>query len=367
MHAAIRPRFASGVALATAGIIAVTPVVATPQTTAAPAVTASTVLTAIENPFPLWEAINRQVISSFEELARDYLSRPAPILTQIARNQVQSASELAAIATEYIAALGTSLWETPEKLGTVIADLRAGDASAAVRQLTEMAQYPVTLSKWALGESFPILVRPIDRLIAVAAASPGALTMVVDAVMVAASTFIMAAVGTVDDAWHALKKQNVDGVINAVLTGAAVVPATALGLVAAPIQGWIQASRFLAKAVATTEGQPHDPVTPTLGLRKASLVTVDVVTESDAPAVEKVSAGEDSAAEEPAEEPVDEPAGDVRDDVTPADEVDEAKVDVADETEAADEAATETETEAGAAASEPAASTDAEGADSAES
>lgn len=52
MHAAIRPRLASGLALATAGIIAVTPVVATPQTTAAPAVAASTVLTAIDNPFP---------------------------------------------------------------------------------------------------------------------------------------------------------------------------------------------------------------------------------------------------------------------------------------------------------------------------
>lgn len=206
-----------------------------------------------------------------------------------------------------------------------------------------MARYPVTLSKWALGESFPILVRPIDRLIAVAAASPGALNMVVDAVMVAASTFVMAAVGTVDDAWHALKKQNVDGVINALLTGAAVVPATALGLVAAPIQGWIQASRFLAKAVATTEGQPHDPVTPTLGLREASSVTVDVTTAPNVPAIEKASVKTDPVTEDvTVDEQGADPVTAVETEVVPTDDTaaDDTAADntVADDT-AADESA----------------------------
>ncbi|BCI52964.1 hypothetical protein NIIDNTM18_22420 [Mycolicibacterium litorale] len=296
MYAAIRPRFATGLAVATAGIIAVSPLVAAPQVTAPSAVTAHTVLTAIDNPFPLWDAVNQELIASLQELAADFLSRPAPILTQIARNQVTSASELAAIATEYVSALGTAAWQAPERLNAVVADLLAGDVDGAVRELTDMARYPVTLTEWLAGESFPILVRPIDRLIAVAAASPGALNMMVDAVMVAASTFVMSAVGTVDDVWHALKKQDFDRAVNAVLTGAAIVPATAVGLAVAPIQGWIQASRFLARAVATTEGQHHDPVTPTLP--KASFVTLDVPAAEAAAAVESVRAVGEPAVEE---------------------------------------------------------------------
>ncbi|MGE2713675.1 hypothetical protein ACQI4L_06445 [Mycolicibacterium litorale] len=373
MYAAIRPRFATGMALATAGIIAVSPVVAAPgpigEVTAPATVAADTVLSAIDNPFPLWDAVNQELIASLQAIATDFLSRPAPILTQIARNQVTSASELAEIATEYVSALGTAAWEAPERLNTALADLLAGDVDGAVRELTNLVRYPVTLTEWLAGESFPILVRPIDRLIAVAAASPGALNMMVDAVMVATSTFIMSAVGTVDDVWHALKKQDVDRAINAVLTGAAIIPATAVGLAVAPIQGWIQASRFLARAVATTEGQHHDPVTPTLP--RASVVTLDVPASEDVKAVETVSAADesviedDTALEAPVEDAADGDtvAGDLAD--TAAEEVTAeetaAEEAAAGETAADDNTGDET-TDDGAAESDAAEAGDAEGA-----
>ncbi|MCV7279255.1 hypothetical protein H7J88_06300 [Mycolicibacterium flavescens] len=289
MHVLSRPKLATGIALAGAAAIAMSPVtvsqpdIAERVTAAAPAVQ----LTAIDNPFPLWEAITQQALGSLQALVEDYLSNPAPILTQIANNQTRSISELAGLGTTYVASLGTAAWNLPADALELLADLQAGNVNAALDKLVATVRYPAELTAWLAREAFPILVRPIDRAIGLFAALPAVISPMVDAIMTAASTYIMSVAGTVDDVWQGMKALDFDRTVNALLTGLAVIPATALGLAAAPLQGWIGASRMIAKVLADIDPPPGLPTGAPAGLPDpgASSLMLDVEPEDVEPDV----------------------------------------------------------------------------------
>ncbi|SEH91809.1 hypothetical protein SAMN04489835_5680 [Mycolicibacterium rutilum] len=289
MHAVSRPKFATGIALAGAAVIALSPVTV-PLPDAVERVTAaapSVQLTAIDNPFPLWEAITQQAVGGLQALVEEYLADPAPILTQIARNQAQSITELAFLGTTYVSSLGTSAWNLPADVLEILADLQAGNVNAAVQQLVATLRAPLDMTAWLAREAFPILVRPIDRLLGLATALPAVISPIVDAIMVAGSTYIMSVAGTADDVWRGIKALDFDRTVNALLTGLAVIPATALGLVAAPLQGWMGASAVIAKVLRDIDPPPGLPtVAPTaLPDPEAPSLSIDVPQQDSQPDV----------------------------------------------------------------------------------
>jgi hypothetical protein len=287
MNALIRPRLATGVALVGAAAIAMSPVVVSPSdtvdrlTVAAPQIQ----LNAIDNPFPLWEAITQQALGSLQQLVNEYLADPVPVLRQIAANQTESLTELAMLATTYVASLGTAIWNTPADVLEILGDLQAGNGGAALEKLAATLMTPINLTAKLGADAFPILVRPIDRLLGLGTAIPAVISPIVDAIMIGASTFIMSVAGTADDVWHNVKKLDVDGAINALLTGLAVIPATALGLVAAPLQGLIEASHVIASVLRSIDPPPGLPTSTASQVpdEDAPTVTVDVVDEDPAP------------------------------------------------------------------------------------
>ncbi|MGV0853447.1 hypothetical protein, partial [Mycolicibacterium phlei] len=283
MTAVSRPKFTTGIALAGAAAIAMTPVaVKAPDivervTAAAPAVQ----LTAIDNPFPLWEAITQQALGSLQELVNEYIADPVPVLRQIAENQTESLTELAMLATTYVASLGTAVWNTPADVLEILADLQAGNGGAALEKLAATLMTPIDLTAQLGADAFPILVRPIDRLLGLGTAIPAVISPIVDAIMIGASTFIMSVAGTADDVWRAAKVLDVDGAVNALLTGLAVIPATTLGLIAAPFQGWLEASHVIAKVLRDIDPPPGLPTVAATSVPDvdAPSLTLDVVQE----------------------------------------------------------------------------------------
>src|SRR5262245_23394037 len=121
MEVASRSHFATGIALVGAGVIAVSPVVPKPDAhlPALPAahVSAPVELTALESPLQLITELVQQSVNNVIALGGRVISDPAPILTQILKNQVTNAGDLATDLQTFIANSATAITQdVPQQL-----------------------------------------------------------------------------------------------------------------------------------------------------------------------------------------------------------------------------------------------------------
>lgn len=109
MQDAVRSYFTAGVALAGAGVIAVSPIAPTPADIHLPAVNASSAsvaLSALTNPLDAWAQTLAAAGANLQSLGEQLVANPAPILQTVVGNQIGNATVIANTLQAYGSALG---------------------------------------------------------------------------------------------------------------------------------------------------------------------------------------------------------------------------------------------------------------------
>ncbi|WP_454791160.1 hypothetical protein [Mycolicibacterium lutetiense] len=159
MHVNVRSHLTAGVALAGAGIIAVTPV--TPVTPAlrdiqVPAVhTADVQLAALLNPFEVFAPIVEQTMANSQVIGQKIFENPMPILQALVLNQLDSAGTLAGLGTDVAQALAAVTLSVPGNLQTAIGQLQAGNIDQALR----------TIENGFISPFIPLVMADLPKLV----------------------------------------------------------------------------------------------------------------------------------------------------------------------------------------------------------
>ncbi|MFS0898584.1 hypothetical protein [Mycolicibacterium litorale] len=144
MQAAVRSYVTAGVALAGVGAIALSPVAPMPDVEV-PAISSSPAveLNALVNPIEVFAPVFEKAFEDVGGLGQRVFADPAPILQQIVANQIASAQTLGEIAGVFGESFRTALAEAPGRLGTAVEQLSAGEITAALNTLFDLAISPV--------------------------------------------------------------------------------------------------------------------------------------------------------------------------------------------------------------------------------
>ncbi|MED5816132.1 hypothetical protein VST63_27555 [Mycolicibacterium sp. 050232] len=138
MQDAARPYLAAGVALLGAGAIALSPVAPPMPDVTVPAIsTAAVNLSATTDPIQAYTDLFTNVFTNVQARIGDELADPAPVLQQIAANQIGSLTDIATALQEAGAALSKSLdasnpYGLPAKFQEAFQGLLAGDIEGGV-------------------------------------------------------------------------------------------------------------------------------------------------------------------------------------------------------------------------------------------
>jgi hypothetical protein len=252
MHAAVRPHAATGAALLAASAIAVSPM-APPlpqaQATIQHAVSSAGVqLSALENPLVVFGDILGETLNNVGTVAGTVLADPAPILGQVATNQLGSAKAVANILGELTTATGSTLGMIPEQLQTAIGQLQAGQLTDALNTIVgiplQLLIGPV-LSTNVLADVQALVRQPVANLLQVIDAAPNALLFVtapdgtleagVGLAAVAAISNVVNAVGNgAQNFVGAVETRNLENVANSITDGVAGVTKASLDGLFAP-------------------------------------------------------------------------------------------------------------------------------------
>lgn len=140
MQTAVRSYLTAGVALAGAGVIAVSPIAPTPTDVQLPAIHASSAavtLNALANPLDAWTQTLTKAGTNLQALGEQLLSSPAPILQTVISNQIGNAAVVENAIKTYGDLLGSTLQDLPAALQAA-SDLAAqGHITDAMDGLTQ--------------------------------------------------------------------------------------------------------------------------------------------------------------------------------------------------------------------------------------
>jgi hypothetical protein len=145
MQLAVRSYLAAGVAFAGVGALVVSPVAPPmPDIKVLPAHSSAAVeLSALVNPFAEYAEAFSAAFQNLQAIGVQIGQDPAPILSQIVKNQLSSAVGVGI----FVQAFGNSLFgafaETPQELHTALGQFAAGDVTAALNTLLNTALGPV--------------------------------------------------------------------------------------------------------------------------------------------------------------------------------------------------------------------------------
>ncbi|MEV0670549.1 hypothetical protein [Mycobacterium sp. NPDC050441] len=293
MHVSVRSYLNAGVALAGAGIIAVTPV-----TPVAPALhdiqvptvhTADVQLSALLNPLEVFAPIVEQAMANSQVIGQKVMQSPLPVLQALALNQLDSLGTLAGLGTDVAQALAALAQAVPGNFQTAIGQFQAGNIDQALRTIEEGFVSPfVPLVMADLPKLVNVLKRPLVDAQVLIENLPisylvGAAFPVLNSFYAAQTQIINGITGVAD----ALSTGNPEKIANAITTGAANLtqellngnPATnthgLLGLYG-PINGLLDANAMLAYFLrppaefSALNAAPNAAVSPvTLAIRSA--------------------------------------------------------------------------------------------------
>ncbi|MCV7337269.1 hypothetical protein [Mycolicibacterium senegalense] len=139
MQTAVRSYFTAGVALAGAGVIAVSPVAPTPTDIGLPAIHASSAavtLNALTNPLDAWVQTLTKAGTNLQALGEQLMASPAPILQTVIRNQIGNATVIGNAVQSYGDLLGTTLQGLPAALQEASDLINQGQITKAMDGLT---------------------------------------------------------------------------------------------------------------------------------------------------------------------------------------------------------------------------------------
>ncbi len=139
MDIAVRSYLTAGVALAGAGVIAVSPVMPVSTDIQLPAVSASSAavtLSALTNPVDAWAQTLSNASANLQALGEQLLASDFPILRTVISNQIGNATVVGNTLQTYAESLTTTLQGLPEALQTASDLISQGEITAAVDGLT---------------------------------------------------------------------------------------------------------------------------------------------------------------------------------------------------------------------------------------
>lgn len=139
MQTAVRSYFTAGVALAGAGVIAVSPVMPTPTDIQLPAVHASSAavsLSALTNPVDAWTQTLSNASANLQALGEQLLASDFPILRAVVGNQIGNATVVGNALQTYATNLTSTLQGLPDALKTASDLISQGEITSALDGLT---------------------------------------------------------------------------------------------------------------------------------------------------------------------------------------------------------------------------------------
>lgn len=136
MHAVAGPRVSAGVALLSAGVVALSPAMAvsTDAHIASLSASVSTAvrLTASTDPLQRWLEVIQTSATNLGAVSQQFFDAPAPILEKIVANQLTNAEWLSSTGQQLLAGLQQSLEAVPAQLQQAAQQLWAGNIVGAV-------------------------------------------------------------------------------------------------------------------------------------------------------------------------------------------------------------------------------------------
>lgn len=167
MQGSIRSYLTSGVALAGASAIALTPVaIPDTYTHTNPFRAAAVELTAtqLDNPIEVFRPAFDSFMKQANAIGAGVLGNPAPVLTALLLNQVDDAKTLAAVGDTAGKILGTAASKLPQLLQTAAEQLQKGQLSNAYQTLFMAVLQPVvTLMIPSMTALVPMITQPFAR------------------------------------------------------------------------------------------------------------------------------------------------------------------------------------------------------------
>jgi hypothetical protein len=145
MQSAVRSYVAAGVAFAGVGALVVSPVAPPLPDIKAMAAhsTAAVELSALVNPFEEYAQAFSVAFKNLQAIGAQIGQDPAPILSQVVKNQLASAGGVSTFALAFGKSLFGAFAETPQELQTALNQFTSGDVTAALNTLLNTALGPV--------------------------------------------------------------------------------------------------------------------------------------------------------------------------------------------------------------------------------
>jgi hypothetical protein len=149
MHIAVRPYAAAGVALLSAGVIAVSPLA--PQMPAVQAaeralISANVQLAAAVDPIELWVQVFQTAAANLGVIGEQVAANPTPILSQVIANQVASFTALGNSLQSSAQTVNQIFQSAPDALQTALGQLQDGNIVGAVDTFNNNIVIPLTLA-----------------------------------------------------------------------------------------------------------------------------------------------------------------------------------------------------------------------------
>lgn len=232
MQVSARSYLTAGVAFVGASAIALTPVAVVPDSTvelrAATTHTANLSLVANPTPLQVWVDVLQKSVANVETLTQSVLAAPAPVIKQVAENQLANASVLAeALGQAGDIALG-AIGDVPDALRTGLAQIASGDIQGGVATLMGpifTAGFAVLIPVTAVLPAITTMAQNFANAVSTLA-NPvtvlGVVLGVAGPIMSALNAVVDSAQGVVDGLMAGDFAAAVDAVVNvpAVVTGA---------------------------------------------------------------------------------------------------------------------------------------------------
>lgn len=224
METAVRSYLTAGVALAGAGVIAVSPVMPTPTGIQLPAVHASSAaveLSALTNPVDAWAQTLSNASANLQALGEQLLASPAPILQTVISNQIGNATVVGNAIQTYADNLTSTLQGLPDALQTASDLISQGQITDAVDGLT-LSLLPAILGLLDLSNSsWTAVTTTTQNLANVIAAVPTIATAAVLPAVFPLLSVLNGVAATAQEVVTAANAGDTEGVANALINAPA--------------------------------------------------------------------------------------------------------------------------------------------------
>ncbi len=302
MQIAVRSYLTAGVAAVGVSALAISPITPpVPHLPSPPAYSSvSTVeLSALVNPITVFAPIFEKAIADAGALGQRWLANPAPILQQVAANNLASAQKLLGIATAFGESFATAIGAAPGELQKAFTQLQAGQITLAMNTLAELVLMPVLsplidsifTGQGVLQDLVAVIQQPlanVQKVVGLLGDQDFMLTigLIPLQVVYALNTSIG---GTVEAVLAAARDLDLEGVVNAITVGAGNITAAVLDTLLNPGTPPYNFDQGLVAALLSARDKIAAVLAPPVTVPAAKEQSSDVVESADLTEITAVS------------------------------------------------------------------------------